>query len=400
MPKRLTDIAIRNMKPGPRSRDVPDGGCNGLYLILQPSGHRAFAVRYRIDNRQFKMTLGAYPKLPLAEARKLAITAREEAAQGVNPSAAAKAKRIAADAAKLDTVVAVCEKCLDLKGPKLRTADQQRAILRRLVYSTPLGSMPIESVKRSDVVRLLDRIEAQNGACTADTVLAMLRRTFHWHELRSDEFRSPIVRGMGRYDAKAARGHRILTDDELRSVWQATEDHATVPYSALVRLLLLTAARRNEIAGMTWREIEDGIWTLPAERSKNKSEIVRPLSKAAMAIIDERPRIQDAPWLLTTTHLGPITGFSMPMAALLEKSGTSGWHLHDLRRTARSLMSRAKVNQDVAERGLGHALPTIRSIYDKHDFVEEMRDALGGVGSLVERIVEPPAGDVVVPMRR
>jgi integrase len=232
----------------------------------------------------------------------------------------------------------------------------------------------------------------------ADVCLATLRRIFHWHEKRSDEFRSPIIRGMARQNVAEHRRTRVLDDDEIRALWVATADNA--PFSALVRLLLLTSARRGEAAGMKWSEINaGGLWTLPASRSKTGAEIARPLSAAAQALLAELPRIEGSPFVfVSATGHTPITQFSMPKARLEAASGVTGWRLHDLRRTARSLLSRASVNPDTAERCLGHALPAIRATYDRHRYLDEMAHAFEALAALIERIVNPT--DTVLAFRR
>jgi integrase len=394
--KRLTDISVRNLKPRKTAYAVPDGGCVGLYASVQPSARKSWFTMYRIDGKQAKLGLGRFPDVSLATARKLAIDARESAAKGIDPSEARQAKKIAAAVAAEDTVASVCEACIKFKGSELRTADQQRAILERLVYPTELGRKPIRDVKRDDIFALLDKIKARGHGRMADVVLMLLRRSFNWYALRKSDFNSPIVRSMGLqyYNAKKHRGKRTLTDDEIRAVWKATEDDA--PFSAFVRFLLITSARRNEAAGMRWREVdESGIWVLPASRSKTNEEVVRPLSKMALAILEERPRVADCPWPFTTTGLGPLNSFSQPMARLREKSGTSGWRLHDLRRTARSLLSRAGVLPDICEWCLGHLLPPMRATYDHYRPIDEMRDAFERLAALIERIVHPPEGTVI-----
>src|SRR5262249_39991831 len=152
--------------------------------------------------------------------------------------------------------------------------DQRVSILRRLIYPV-LGDKPIGEVKRSDIVHLLDKVEDGSGERMADVTLGVLRKIFHWHEKRSDEWRSPIIRGMARQNAAEHRRTRILDDNEIRKLSAATADGA--PFSALIRFLLLTSARRSEAAGMKWDEINasSGVWTLPAARSKTKTEITR-----------------------------------------------------------------------------------------------------------------------------
>jgi integrase len=392
MAKRLTDIGIRNLKPGPVRREISDHS-NGLFLIAQPSGVTSFAVRYRFAGRSIKLTVGKFPAMTLADARKAAADAQHALAQGNNPAKAKADAKIKADAAKADTVTAICEHYLALEGKKLRTVDQRVSILRRLVYPA-LGAMPIETVKRSDIVRLLDKVETHSGPRMADVCLATLRRIFHWHETRTDDFRSPIIRGMGsRQDVVAHRGTRVLSDAEIVKLWTSTADGQ--PFSALIRFALLTSARRNEIAGMKWDEVDDGgIWVLPASRSKTKVEVVRPLSKSALALLEGMPRFDGCDFIFTSNGITPINSFSEPKRLLDARSRVVGWRLHDLRRTARSLLSRAGVNSDTAERVLGHSLPGIRAIYDRHGYIEEMRHAVEALAALVARIINPPAGEV------
>jgi integrase len=223
--------------------------------------------------------------------------------------------------------------------------------------------------------------------------LAVLRRVMNWHALRSDEFRSPIVRGMNRQNAKDHRRERILDDDEIRRLWAATADGQ--PFNALTRFALLTSARRNEIAGMKWDEVDDGgVWTLPISRSKTKVEVIRPLSKAAQAILAELPQIDGCPYPFTSNGVTPIASFSGPKAALDARSRVGGWRLHDLRRSARSLLSRAGVNSDVAEKCIGHSRGDIIERYDQHKYLDEMTHAFEALSALVARIVNPPEGEV------
>jgi integrase len=199
---------------------------------------------------------------------------------------------------------------------------------------------------------------------------------------------------MNRQSAAEHRRSRILDDDELRKLWAATADGQ--PFSALVRFLLLTTARRGEAAAMRWDEVKDGAWALPASRSKTKVEVVRPLSQAAQAVLAEQPKTAD--WVFTTTGR-PLQSFSGPKAKLDAASGVSSYRLHDIRRTGRSLLSRAGVNPDIAERCLGHALPAIRATYDRHRYIDEMRHAFEALATLIERIVDPHGADVI-PLRR
>jgi integrase len=393
MTRKLTTKTIENLKPGPRRREISDGG-SGLFLLLQPSGFRSWALRYRYNGRPTKLTLGPWPLLGLADARKAAADAQLELSKGSDPAGTRKVAKVKAAEAEANTIAAICAEFLQREGRRLRTLDQRERLLRRLVYPA-IGDRPIGSLKRSEIVRLLDRIEDRSGPRMADVALAALRRIFHWHEKRTDDFRSPIIRGMSRQNAAEHRRTRVLDDDELRRLWAATADGQ--PFSKLIRFLLLTTARRGEAAGMRWDEVTDGLWTLPASRSKTKTEIVRPLSRAAQTVLAAQPRASE--WAFTTTGTGPFTDFSGSKAKLDAATGVTGWRLHDVRRTARSLLSRAGINSDVAEKCLGH-LPrnVIIQTYDRHSYADELAHAFEALAALIEHIVNPT--DTVLAFRR
>jgi integrase len=219
----------------------------------------------------------------------------------------------------------------------------------------------------------------------ADKTLGIIRKAMNWYASRSDDFRSPIVKGMAR-GSNVARD-RILTDDELRAIWRASEGST---FGSYVRFLLLTAARRSEVAGMEWAEIVSGDWTLPATRNKTNQDLVRPLSKAAQALLPA----PNGKWVFGN-GARPLAVFVRPKAALDEASGVTGWTLHDLRRTARSLMSRAGVPTDHAERCLGHVIGGVRGVYDRHEYHAEKARAFEALAGLVERIVSGTQAGVV-----
>src|SRR5262249_31986885 len=153
-----------------------------------------------------------------------------------------------------------------------------------------------------------------------------------------DDFRSPIIRGMRRTKPQERARTRILSDDELRSVWAAAGS-ARGAFPKMVRFLLLTAARRCEASNMTWDEIRGNDWTLPASRNKTKQDFIRPLSRAAQDVLAGLPRFVNSPYVFTTDGSCPITGFTVFKERFDEACGVTGWTIHDLRRTARTLLS-------------------------------------------------------------
>ena len=396
--KVLTQRRLETIKPGERREEYPDELVRGLRFVVQPqpSDARSWIVRSRVHGKTFNMRLGDWPTLPLAEARELGRGAILAAKAGRDPREERKAARAKAEAASAPagTLRAVCELFLAREGKQLRTGAQRRRELERLVYPK-LGGRQIGDIRRGEVISLLDEVEDQAGTRTADLVLAYLRKVMNWHEIRTETFRSPIVRGMARGRPKETARTRVLSDDEIRAVWAATATQG--PFSALVRFLLLTACRRSEAADMVWSEIDGADWLLPSARNKTKVELLRPLSKAAQDVLAALPRFADCPYVFTSDGRRPLAGFSALKALFDRRSGITGATLHDYRRTARSLMSRAGVLSDIAERCLGHVIPGVRGTYDRYEYRTEKQQAYEALAGLIVRITDPQPN--VLPLR-
>jgi integrase len=361
----------------------------GFGLMVTKQGARSWVVQYRADGRSRRMTIDG--KLSLQAAEKEAKRLQGQVAYGGDPLT----ERRQARAQHTNSLRAIAEQYFTREGKKLRSIDEVRAIFRRYVFGR-FGARPIDSIKRSEIVRLLDHVEDNHGATAAHHALAALRRLMNWHASRDDDFRSPVVRGMGRIKPKETARSRILTDDELRAVWRASSEGKGA-FPAYIKFLLLTAARRAEAARMAWSEIEGADWTLPAARNKTKQELVRPLSKATQDLLAGLPRFKGGAFVFTSDGRRALGGFSKAKRAFDQQCGAIGWTLHDLRRTARSLMSRAGVNADVAERCLGHVIPGVRGVYDRHQYRDEMADAYEGLAAQIDRIINPQAN--VLPLR-
>jgi integrase len=358
--------------------------------VIQPTGAKSFAVRYRYGGKPRKLTLTS--GISLAAARKAASDALYEVEQGRDPSEAKKITKAKAALAQADTVQAICEEYLAREGHKLRTASNREATLKRLVFPE-IGNQPIHTLRRSHLVRLLDKVEDQNGERSADIVLAYLSRVFNWHAGRSDEFRTPIVRGMRRRNTKEHARNRILTDQELLHVWDAVD---TGPFGCFLKFLLLTGARRGEAAAMLWKEINGAEWILPAVRNKTKVDLARPLSAAAQQVLSKVPKLASTDFVFSIDGHSALGGFTRRKRVLDQASGVIGWTLHDLRRTARSLMARAGVPSEHAERCLGHVIRGVEGTYNRHDYVNEMRIAYEQLATLIEQIVNPRSNAVAV----
>jgi integrase len=382
MARHITDLGLRALKPRNQRYEKPIG--RGLSVIVQPSGAKSFAVRYRFGGRTRKLTLSG--GLSLAAAHRATADALYKVEQGIDPAVARQQQKQKQRLAVADTFGAVADEYFRREGKTLRSVGRRRRTLDRLVIPV-IGDRPIGEIKRSEIVRLLDQVEEGSGPSAADDCLAFIRKICNWHATRSDDFRTPIIRGMARTKPKERARTRILSDDELRAVWKTAAGQPGA-FPAMLRFLLLTAARRNEARNMTWAEIDGADWTLPAARNKAKADLVRPLSPAALAILKRVPRVGGSPFIFSNTGR-PIGGLERHKAKFDKACGVTGWVLHDLRRSARSLMSRAGVSPDVAERCLGHVISGVRGTYDRHEYRREKATAFEWLAAQIDRIVNP-----------
>lgn len=406
MRKSITKRAVDALKPG---QYIADDALLGFVVRRLASGRLSYGLRYTRDGKRRWIGIGV--GLTPHDARIAATRLAGEVAAEADPLPEREARRIETLAAR--TVDDVLDGFLErVKVKQLRSAAEMESLLRRHVRPK-LGDRHINDVKRSEVVALLDGIAAMPSARSsdgksrrvADKVLGVLRSAFNWHQGRDDEFASPIVKGMARTTLKELSRDRILDDGEIVTVWQALDRCGPPAYVRLVRALLLSGARLNEMARLRWTEIVGDVAVVPASRTKAKVDDAKPITANLAALIGERAG-EAGDFVFSTDHgASPFSGFSKAKKRLdaeVAKLRTTAelppmppWRLHDLRRTARTLLSRAKVDPDVAERVLGHAIPGIRRVYDQHPFIAEKRDALERLAALVWAIVEPPPANVV-----
>jgi Arm DNA-binding domain/Phage integrase family len=373
MRARISKRTVDKLQPG---QAIADLDVNGFTARCLPSGTICYDLRYRTaTGERRRLSLGLHGSVTPDQARSIAEKRLDDLAKDRDPAIERQRQRTTSVNAVLDNYV---ERMLSTK----RSKPAQVSAFDRLVRPE-VGTRSIYDLRRADIAGLLDRIEDSAGPVAADRTLAYIRAAFHWQEGRDDNFTSPIIRGMSRTSTKERQRKRILSDDELRVVWKATTEHGT--FGALIRFLLLTAARRDEARMMPWQEIKGSDWYLPARRNwKTKLELVRPLSKAARAVLNTLPR--KSAYVFAGRN-GPIANHGGLKVRFDKDSGVTGWRLHDLRRTARSLMSRAGVPSDHAELCLGHVLPGIRATYDIHPYVDEKRAAFEKLAALVRKIV-------------
>ena len=200
------------------------------------------------------------------------------------------------------------------------------------------------------------------------------------------------------------RRQRILTEDEIKSVWHAASDAGM--FGVLVKLLLATAQRREDWAEAKWSELTglDGdypLLTVPAARYKVGRVHEVPLPPLAVGLLQSLPRFAGSDWIFTINGTNPLSSFTRPKRKLDEASGVTGWTLHDLRRTGRTIMANLELADETAERVLGHSLGGLMATYNVSRHRKQKMAALVALEAEIERIVGEPriAGANVVPLR-
>jgi integrase len=447
MPNRttFTQLAVERIKPPENGRitywDKTLPGFGLRVAAPRPGskeGRKTWIAMGRVDGKPVMETIGTLAKIPkVDDARERARAAFAKMNAGTKPLDERKADRErraveaeAAEAAAKEAVQGrfeiVAERFL-AEGWRWRNKRQQpwaphyAAEVRRIIEHDVLPrwrGRPIRSLTKHDVNELLDakaktRERARKGteggaAVQANRVLTRLRTLFAWAAsqdlIDADPSAGVLPRG-----AERARD-RVLSDDELVLFWRGAE-RAGSPFSAIFRLLLLTAQREAEVAGMRWSELDlDGrTWTLPRGRTKSDRGHVVHLSELAVEIIEALPRLGGD--LVFPSRAGTlISSFSKPKdrldAAMAAQAGTTiePWVLHDLRRSATTILAeKLKVAPHVADKVLNHASGTIRgvaAVYNRAAYLDERKAAVEALGRYVEGLVRPGGAGNVVDMPR
>jgi integrase len=415
---RLTALNIENWKPSTERQEVLDR--DGLYFIVQPSGVKSWALRYRrrTDGKAIKHTIGSYPMLTLKDARSAAIALRAEIERGADPHGA---KVVARRQTVEDSFEAVTRRYIaDLRRRQKRSWEwyarllglapngspetldiirdgsmDQRGRRRRVSLVDRWGNRRIGDITDTDIIEVLDRVSGY-APILANRLHAVLSALFTWARKKRLVAANPCA-DLDRPSEERSRD-RVLDDQELRRVWLAAGELGH-PYTGIVRLLILTGQRRNEIADLRWSEIdlEERVLHLPKERTKNGRAHDVPLSASALAVVAGLPRLVDAD-LVFTIKRKPITGFSRMKERLDEASGVTDWTIHDLRRTVASGLQRLGVRLEVTEAVLNHrsgSTAGIVGVYQRHDYASEKRDALQRWADYVDALVSGQKANVV-----
>jgi integrase len=407
--KSLTELFVARVKPPAQGRvEYFDAAFPGLALRVTANGGKSWCTFYRFNGRLRRFTIGAYPAIKPAQARREAAAALSRAREGIDPAVEKRARRYARSP-QADTFGVLVQDYLERYARK-NTAPGTFKETKRVLESEDLAAWrnrPISEISRRDVIDVIDRI-AKRAEVQANRTLARLRALLNWAVEKDRLASSPII-GMKPPTKERARD-RTLTDDEIRWFWRASEAIGW-PFGPLAKLLLLTAQRRDEVSGMEWSEIDldQKTWILPRHKVKNDRKHEVHLSDAAVEVLRSVPRVGNGRVFMKGR---PVSGFSYGKnrldAAMLQAKRSElndsaaqaipHWILHDLRRTAATGMARLNIPPHVVDKVLNHVSGTIRgvaAVYNRFEYLEERRAALEAWGMYVGDLVTPKVANVV-----
>jgi integrase len=390
---KLTAATVQKVQlpPGAGDKIFFDDGLSGFGLRVRDGGKRTWIAQYRIGTKQRRVTLGTVENLDAAAARQRAKDVLSKVHLGDDPQTEKAEKRAQASI----TVGAMVERYLverAAKRLKPRSFEEVERHLRK--HWSALSDLPIRSVARSDVAAQLGRIAKDSGPFASNRARAALSAFFSWAIGEGLVDATPVL-GTNKATEEISRD-RVLSHEELAAIWN---EAGAGDYGAIVRLLILTGQRREEVGGMLWSEIDldKRVWRIDAERTKNGLAHEVPLSSVAVEILRARERSDRT--LVFGSGEGAFQGWSNAKSALdkrvLAKAREQGaekpWRLHDIRRTVATRMADLGVQPHVIEAVLNHISghkAGVAGVYNRASYANEKRRALDLWAEQVASLIE------------
>ena len=371
---RLTDAFVRSLKPREKRYDVYDAQLAGYGIRVSPLGTKSWIVLSRNNQRKTRVTLGRYPQMSLNTARQRALVTLNAMAQG-------EYKRTNSFELFSD---ALQEWYLRDQSTNKSFAQVEKTIA--LHVEPYLKNFKIREIEKRDLLKIIDRV-GRKAPTQANRVLSFVKRFFTWCVSRDLLDVSP-ANGIAKFKTEQGRD-RVLSPIELERVYQAC-DQLEYPFGPLYKILLLTGQRLNEVAGMSWTEVDfdNAIWTIPSERAKNKSSHLVHLSKPVLKELNALYEFSSSDLVFTTTGSTPVSGFSKSKRKLDHLSGVTNWRLHDLRRSFATVTTETLgFEPPVVDRILNHvsgSVQGIAAVYQRGEYLKKRKEVLEGWANYLE----------------
>lgn len=432
--QKLSDKSIKNAK-------APDGGRLMLWdsvvaddaslpgsfgIRVTSTGVKSWIIMYRVEDataprgvKQQYRKIGAYPALSLGKARDVARDALKLVGQGIDPIKAKEAEK--QKVASIKTVREAVEVFMTRHVKKNNRSWHEIERVFNTYVVPKLGDKPLPSVGPGDIHDLLDGLVDAGHPYMANRLFAHTRKFFNWCAERS-WVEDPPTKNIKKPAEEEARD-RVLDDAEIKLFWESSGELGW-PFGPLLKVLLLTGQRRNEVAGMRWVDLDfkKKVWTMPKGATKSKRQHDVPLSDGVVALLEALPKVTvldektgndvKSPYVFSTNGKKPVSGFSKSKKRLddvisttiLKEQGSSkwtdeeldevrltAWRIHDIRRTAASGMAKIGIAPHVIEKVLNHStgqISGVAAVYNRHEYLKEKTDALNAWARALDAIVQ------------
>jgi integrase len=392
-------VAAFALPAGKAERIVFDEHIGGFGLRLRAGGSKIWIFQYKLGAKQRRLSFGSYPSMGLDQARRTASDLQAQVRLGRDPSA----DKSEARAQSATTFKAVAQKYLDRQKSELRPRSYREIVRHLNVNARPLHSEPLAKIDRRRIAELISGLPSNKFH-----VHATLNAFFSWAMREGLVDANPVM--ATNKPPKPMSRERTLSEGELRDVWRALQSD---DYGDILRLLILTGARRDEIGSLAWSEVnlDNALISLPSERTKNKRPFDLPLSAPALSVLKAREKLDHREFVFGRGESG-FSGWSAckrrldaRIAELRESEGKPAmqpWALHDLRRSfSTTAHDKLKIQPHIVEATLNHISvhkSGVAGTYNRALYREEKRAALATWGDFVMSMVEARESNVV-PLR-
>ena len=388
----FTDTYVKNLKPRQARFEVYEGA--GFGLRVSPTGTKSWIYRYKIDGKTEKLTLGHYPTTSLANAKKMFLEYRGWRKEGQNPREKLNARVRAED----NTVKALVASWFTGYVEKTRKNTKQVKQQIDADIIPLLGDCQLDQLQTIHISQALDKIVKRGAPIHANRVLSTLKQLFNYGVSRGHLIVNPAANIRAKdIGGKESPRERVLTIEEIKKLWLFLDtDKCKMAFhtKSAIKLILLTGVRTAELRLATWDEfdLENSLWTIPADHCKGGVGMKVHLSKQVKEILFELKQINDSSYVIYgVDYRQPLTESALPRAItrIQDKLGIPKWRAHDLRRTFATQLGEAlRVDPVVIEKCLGHKMPRIMATYNKNEMLVERKDALNQWGVYIENIIK------------
>jgi integrase len=362
-------VAVVALSEGKTETIVFDQDLPGFGIRIRAGGSRTWIYQFKVGSQHRRITLGNAAALSPVRAREMATEMHAAVRLGRDPAGEKSEGRARA----AETLAAVVQSYLTYQSGHLRRRSYTEVERHLLRYCKPLHGLQLAKIDRRTVAAVVSAVSSDSGPATGNRVRASLSALFSW-AMRQGLCDSNPIAGTQRAPEKARE--RVLSSAELEIIWGALDQ---ADYSAIIKLLILTGCRRDEIGSLSWSEITDDRIVLPPQRTKNGREHIIPITPAVRVILDGRER--NGAFVFGRHAAKPFSGWGVSKAGLDRRIKAAGhqlsaWKIHDLRRTMRTGLGKLGVAPHVAELTINHARRGIETVYDKYRYEGEIKTAL------------------------